>query len=42
MKHLFQVQVSAAAILAADSAAKQEELAALNAVWDGEKRVISK
>jgi hypothetical protein len=38
----FQVQMSAAGIIAATSAAKQEELAAANATWDGEKRVISK
>ncbi|ELT92166.1 hypothetical protein CAPTEDRAFT_182887 [Capitella teleta] len=38
----FQVQMSAAGIVAAPSVAKQEELAAANASWDGEKRVISK
>ena len=38
----FQMQISAASIIAADSAAKQEEAAALAGTWDGEKRVISK
>ena len=37
-----EVQVSAAAILGAESAGRQEELAALAGTWDGEKRVISK
>ena len=39
---LLQVQVSAATLIAADSAARAEELAALAGTWDGEKRVISK
>ena len=37
-----QVQVSAASLIAADSAARAEELAALAGTWDGEKRIISK
>ena len=36
------VQISAASILAADSAAKADEAAALAGTWDGEKRIISK
>ena len=37
-----QVRSAADAIIAADSAAKQAELAALTAAWDGETRVNSK
>ena len=40
--YLLQVQVSAATLIAADSAARADELAALAGTWDGEKRVISK
>ena len=36
------MQISAAAIIAADSAARQAELAAMAGTWDGEARVISK
>lgn len=37
-----EVVISSQAIIAADSAAKQEEAAALAGTWDGEKRIISK
>ncbi|KAK2193829.1 hypothetical protein NP493_5g12009 [Ridgeia piscesae] len=37
-----EVQISAAAIIATNSAAHQEELQALSGAWDGEKRVISR
>ena len=40
--NMITFQISVAAILAAESAAQQEELAALAGTWDGEKRIISK